>query len=75
MFLNVKSIKTNAKKSLYTNINGEEEKWSYAFIFVKIIIPVISCLIVYINQDKHGRPESNSNAIITIFGINVRCIN
>ena len=52
MFLNVKSIKTNAKKSLYTNINGEEEKWSYAFIFVKIIIPVISCLIVYINQDK-----------------------
>lgn len=52
MFLNVKSIKTNAKKSLYTNINGDEEKWSYAYIFVKIIIPIISCLIVYINQDK-----------------------
>lgn len=52
MFLNVKNIKTNAKKSLYTNINGEEEKWSYAYIFVKIIIPIISCLIVYINQDK-----------------------
>jgi flagellar biosynthesis protein FlhB len=52
MFLNVKNIKTNAKKSLYTNINGEDEKWSYAYIFVKIVIPIISCLIVYINQDK-----------------------
>lgn len=52
MILNVKSIRNNAKKSLYTNINGEEEKWSYAFIFVKLVIPLISCLIVYINQDK-----------------------
>jgi|GEM_PF-5697769 len=52
MFLNVKNIKKNAKKSLYTNINGEEEKWSYAYIFVKIVIPIISCFIVYINQDK-----------------------
>lgn len=52
MFLNLKSIKTNAKKSLYTNINGEEEKWSCAYIFVKVIIPFISCLIVFINRDK-----------------------
>lgn len=52
MFLNVKSIKKNAKKSLFTNINGDEEKWSYAYIFVKIFIPIVSCLIVYINKDK-----------------------
>lgn len=52
MLLNIKSIKKNAKKSLFTNINGDEEKWSYAYIFVKIIIPIVSCFIVYINQDK-----------------------
>lgn len=52
MILNVKNIKKNAKKSLFTNINGDEEKWSYPYIFVKIVIPIISCLIVYVNQDK-----------------------
>lgn len=52
MFLNVRNIKINAKKSLYTNINGEEDKWSYSYIFVKIIIPLISCFIVFINKDK-----------------------
>jgi len=52
MFLNVKSIRENAKKSLFTDINGDEHKWSFAYIFVRIIIPIISCAIVYVNKDK-----------------------
>ena len=52
MFLNVKSIRENAKKSLFTDINGDVHKWSFAYIFVKFIIPIISCAIVFVNDEK-----------------------
>jgi hypothetical protein len=52
MIINVKKIYKNAKKSLYTDINGNEDKWILPYIFINIIVPALSCFIVYINRDK-----------------------
>jgi hypothetical protein len=52
MIKNVTKIFANAKKSLYTDINGKEDKWNIPYIFINIIVPILSCLIVYINREK-----------------------
>lgn len=52
IFLNVKKIYANAKKSLYTDINGKEDKWNIPYLFINYIVPIISCVIVYVNRDK-----------------------
>lgn len=52
IFLNVKKIYNNAKKSLYTDINGKEDKWNVPYLFINYIVPIISCVIVYVNRDK-----------------------
>ena len=52
MLLNIKNIRKNANKSLYTDINGLEKKWTFPYIFVKILLPLISVFIVFLNQKK-----------------------
>lgn len=52
MLVNVKKIYKNAKKSLYTDINGKEDKNTFQYYFVIFLIPIISGLIVYFSRDK-----------------------
>jgi hypothetical protein len=52
MYINVKKIYDNAKKSLYTDINGKENKNTFQYYFVLFFIPFLSGLIVYFCRDK-----------------------
>ena len=52
MYKIIKEIYVNAKKSLYTDINGVEKNWSFEYLFVKYIIFLASCVVVFFSRDK-----------------------
>ncbi|WP_417351672.1 hypothetical protein [Flavobacterium alkalisoli] len=64
---NIKKIYLNAQRSLYTDINGKVNKLNFQYIFVKILIPICSVCIVYLNREKLIEDPKIIGTLLSLF--------
>lgn len=67
MIVNIKKIYFNAQKSLYVDINGHIKKVTLSFIFIKFIVPIISGIVVYVNQDVFIDDSKIIGTLLSLF--------